>query len=576
MLSGGLRLAISAKKIICTSFDNSWKCLRCGPHSQEEAFKIRGVADSSSPRQAVALADQSFPVCLPTDGQKECVKIAVIENGSLEDLASEFLRLLGNRRVPKGSVVMIHSSWHLANVGTAQYAVDLLAAMAKIKTALGKETICIPLPPFILGGTTNKELIRSCLELMAWYEDYFEEGLSVSFLKLAQLINDTSEGAKVQHESRRLTLPANNNPNGKRVWESGGQDSKAMPCIIKPATPSQETQMIACIVDELRVKFGLNLELNPSHDRSVGPKIKPKRKGDLLLVGSSNASKMSALLSERGKPTGLLFSPGWTITRTSAEQMAANISRKLSEEDPAVVVLHLMDNSVFYVKKEDGSRQLPQQDMAGIYHVDGELRVCAGEVQEDHFRAMRPIFDIIGRRKCIWVAPIPRYVTAGCCNNRSHVSNRCDQYYLEDMRLQLDGLKRHMKEHVYAMGKKNVKVYDPNSDLREFTSEEIWGEDPIHPSRQVLLKMGESIIAMVDSMNAETPREGGSGNTRGRGSTRGQGRPFRGRWQDGRRGGDTRHEDSYNNPGGRHISPGYPRGGRVERGGHLDYRARPY
>jgi hypothetical protein len=49
---------------------------------------------------------------------------------------------------------------------------------------------------------------------MAWVEDYFEEGLSVSFLKLAELIDDTSEGAKVQHESRRLSLPANNIPNG--------------------------------------------------------------------------------------------------------------------------------------------------------------------------------------------------------------------------------------------------------------------------------------------------------------------------------------------------------------------------
>jgi hypothetical protein len=37
-----------------------------------------------------------------------------------------------------------------------------------------------------------------------------------------------------------------------------------------------------------------------------------------------------------------------------------------------------MDNSVFYAKKEDGSRQLPKQDPAGTYHVEGELRVCAG------------------------------------------------------------------------------------------------------------------------------------------------------------------------------------------------------
>jgi hypothetical protein len=147
---------------------------------------------------------------------------------------------------------------------------------------------------------------------------------------------------------------------------------------------------------------------------------------------------------------------------------------------------------------------------------------------------------------------------------------------MEDMRLPLDGLKRHMKEYVYAMGRKNVKIYDPNSDLREFTTEEIWSEDPIHPSRLVLGRMCESIIAMVSTMNEESPRESGPGNNRGRGSSRGQGRPFRGRWQDARRGGGHRHEDSYDNPGGRHNSPGYPRGVWVERGGHFDYRARPY
>jgi hypothetical protein len=147
---------------------------------------------------------------------------------------------------------------------------------------------------------------------------------------------------------------------------------------------------------------------------------------------------------------------------------------------------------------------------------------------------------------------------------------------MEDKRLQLDGLKRHMKEHIYAMGRKNVKVYNPNNDLLEFTTEEIWVEDPIHPLRLVLGRMCKSIIAMVNTMNEESPRESGTGNNRGRGSSRGQGQPFRGRWQDGRRGGSHRREDSYDNPGGLHNLPGYRRGGRVEHGGHFNYRARPY
>jgi hypothetical protein len=80
----------------------------------------------------------------------------------------------------------------------------------------------------------------------AWSKEYFDDGLTVSCLKLEELLDDMADGEKVKVEPRRLSLPAKIGPNGKRVWESGGKDSKAMPYIIKPATPSQETQMIAC------------------------------------------------------------------------------------------------------------------------------------------------------------------------------------------------------------------------------------------------------------------------------------------------------------------------------------------
>jgi hypothetical protein len=99
-----------------------------------------------------------------------------------------------------------------------------------------------------------------------------------------------------------------------------------MPCILKPATANLESKFIKCLIGELRMKFGLDLEPNPRTDRAIGPQEKPKRKGDLLLVGSSNASKMAAMLTSRGKSTGLLFSPGWTITRQSVDHMAGAIS----------------------------------------------------------------------------------------------------------------------------------------------------------------------------------------------------------------------------------------------------------
>jgi hypothetical protein len=391
-------------------------------------------------------------------------------------------------------------------------------------------------------------------------------------------MDDQAEGEKQLVETRRVALPANN-PNGKRVWVSGGSESKAMPCVLKPATTLLETRFIKCLTGELRTKFGLDLEPNPRSDRTIGPQEKAKRKGDLLLVGSSNASKMAEMLSSRGKPTGLLFSPGWTITRQNVDTMAANISKKIAEEDPAAVVLYLMDNSVFFVRQEDGSRHLPIRARDGVFHATGELRVCTGDVQEEQFRTLRPIFEIIGKRKCLWVAPIPRYVTRGCCEDRTHVTNRTDVYYLEDMRLQLDGLKRHMREFVYSNGLKNVKVYDPNSDLRDLTVREIWGDDPIHPTHLALGKIADGITTLAESITEDRHREDSVGG-RGRGQQRGG--HHRGRWQDGRsggRGGRAYQEDGNHDQyqyGGRLMTTGRPRGGRSDQGGQYDHRARPY
>jgi hypothetical protein len=288
---------------------------------------------------------------------------------------------------------------------------------------------------------------------------------------------------------------------------------------------------------------------------------------------------MSDMLTEKGKSPGLLYSPGWTISRINVEQMAANISRRLEEVDPAVVILQLLDNSAFFSKTEDGSRQMPRQDPAGRFHLEGELRVCASDVQEDQFRALKPIFDVLGRKKCILVAPIPRYVVAGCCGSSGHVTNRLEPYYLEDMQMQLDGYRRHLKEHLFIAGRKNIRLYDPSHDLRRFTTEQTWDEDPIHPTKEVLSKMADSLVAMVDNLvTSESERSGAVEADPGlRARQDLQPRDQRNRWPGPSRGGHFHpyiQNDDFNR--GRHNPPDYPRGGRGGRGGHNRGRARPY
>jgi hypothetical protein len=177
---------------------------------------------------------------------------------------------------------------------------DLLEASSKIKASVGKETVCLPLPPFVIGGTDNVDLIRSIFELVAWTESYYTDHNSnteETNNMVLDLLNEMADGDLSTVTSRRVTLPAH--PNRKRVWERGGNSSKALPCFLKSATQPQETRFVARLIAELRDKFGLNLDPLPSHDQKLGPQAKPRRKGDLLLVGSSNASKMSSAHRKR-------------------------------------------------------------------------------------------------------------------------------------------------------------------------------------------------------------------------------------------------------------------------------------
>jgi hypothetical protein len=99
ILSGGLKVDIAERKIISTSFDADWRCIACNHPSDHPAFKFIGCADSQNTPHAIILGDQAVPAVLPSGTEKQCIKVLIIENGSLRELADELLKLIGNRRV---------------------------------------------------------------------------------------------------------------------------------------------------------------------------------------------------------------------------------------------------------------------------------------------------------------------------------------------------------------------------------------------------------------------------------------------------------------------------------------------
>jgi hypothetical protein len=143
---------------------------------------------------------------------------------------------------------------------------------------------------------------------------------------------------------------------------------------------------------------------------------------------------MVTSLRSRGKTVDVLATLWLTVSWSSIEQLAAQTRKIILDiKDPDLVILQVLENSSFYVKHEDSSRQLPRRGEDNIFHIDGEVQVCPRDMQYEHFHALRPLLDVVGKKKNLLMAPMPRYLTAGFCNNRSHTTNREDQYFREDM-----------------------------------------------------------------------------------------------------------------------------------------------
>jgi hypothetical protein len=175
--------------------------------------------------------------------------------------------------------------------------------------------------------------------------------------------------------------------------------------------------------------------------------------------------------------------------------------------------------------------------------MEGEVKVCSRDVQLEHFDAIKPLLDIFERRRVLIITPMLRYIVAGCCNEEEHCSNRRTHGYKANMQQGLEDIRFNLKDYLFHKGKRQVRVLDPNVDIRGMTDSEVWDNHPIHPRPEVYKKIAEAVLKMGDlaednkrrrsdsaaSENEQYSRSGGQAPTFSRGHSTWQARPLRSR-----------------------------------------------
>jgi hypothetical protein len=165
------------------------------------------------------------------------------------------------------------------------------------------------------------------------------------------------------------------------------------------------------MLEELRSKLAVNLDPSPSFERGLGGQTRPKQACDFLVIGSSNASKLSAALADQGFSSCVVFQNNLLrLSPQSVEDILPRVREAIQEMDLSVIVFYCLDNSMYYSRSSDGSRTAPRRGDDGVYHIDGEVTIASSHVCREHLAALKPLLELVGKKRGIVISPLPRYI----------------------------------------------------------------------------------------------------------------------------------------------------------------------
>ena len=107
---------------------------------------------------------------MPAACGKECLAIIRVEDATINDLVTIFMRLTRRCDIAIGSVILLNSLNHLGRVGTAAYAEDLVEAMNTFRQTFGGHIRVVHGYPVFTTPIIDPVTIRALVKIEAWLD----------------------------------------------------------------------------------------------------------------------------------------------------------------------------------------------------------------------------------------------------------------------------------------------------------------------------------------------------------------------------------------------------------------------
>ncbi len=161
--------------------------------------------------------------------------------------------------------------------------------------------------------------------------------------------------------------------------------------------------------------------------------------------------------------------------------------------EETILLVQLLDNSVFHVKRVGGEKSLPTKAADVSYHVERRLTVATKEEVKELFGAIVPILKVGGDCRKIILSPLGRSWKSPCCNNPDHHINFSEPGYLRELGNATYRIREYLRDFTFMKRMRKFRALCPNrligmgerlndpdvDNLRVVT--ESWGSDTVNP-----------------------------------------------------------------------------------------------
>jgi hypothetical protein len=168
--------------------------------------------------------------------------------------------------------------------------------------------------------------------------------------------------------------------------------------------------------------------------------------------------------------------------------------------------MQFMDNSVFEALTEEGTR-IPPRKSQGRFHLDGDIVVADKAATVKMLRFCRSAFNATEGIPTAMVGPMPRYVSRACCEDQDHMANRSTPGFAGKMKSDLEAVNRTVKEFLRNDGYQNIRAMDPWVGLRQYSSDQLWGEDPVHIKDEMFKELVEGVKITLSKLSPKRKRD---------------------------------------------------------------------